>query len=123
MSTSRWSFSCKVCGPRSTMDLHAARHAPFSVLPVFQIRLTRGKREERRGGHFGVHGIAYPVLLVRMKGLEPSLPRGNWNLNPARLPISPHPHALLELYRARDGLRGGFAVLAKSQSLGKTKWV
>jgi hypothetical protein len=26
-----------------------------------------------------------------MKGLEPSLPRGNWNLNPARLPISPHP--------------------------------
>ena len=30
-------------------------------------------------------------LLVRMKGLEPPLPRGNWNLNPARLPISPHP--------------------------------
>ena len=31
-------------------------------------------------------------LLVRMIGLEPTLPRGNWNLNPARLPISPHPH-------------------------------
>jgi hypothetical protein len=30
--------------------------------------------------------------LVRMIGLEPTLPRGNWNLNPARLPISPHPH-------------------------------
>ena len=36
-------------------------------------------------------------LLVRMKGLEPSLPRGNWNLNPARLPISPHPHCLRNL--------------------------
>ena len=33
-------------------------------------------------------------LLVRMIGLEPTLPRGNWNLNPARLPISPHPHGL-----------------------------
>jgi hypothetical protein len=31
-------------------------------------------------------------LLVRMIGLEPTLPRGNWNLNPARLPVSPHPH-------------------------------
>lgn len=30
-------------------------------------------------------------LLVRMIGLEPTLPRGNRNLNPARLPISPHP--------------------------------
>ena len=29
--------------------------------------------------------------LVRMIGLEPTLPRGNRNLNPARLPISPHP--------------------------------
>ena len=27
-----------------------------------------------------------------MIGLEPTLPRGNRNLNPARLPISPHPH-------------------------------
>ena len=26
-----------------------------------------------------------------MIGLEPTLPRGNRNLNPARLPISPHP--------------------------------
>src|ERR1022692_1012525 len=32
------------------------------------------------------------ILLVRMIGLEPTLPCGNWNLNPARLPISPHPH-------------------------------
>jgi hypothetical protein len=31
-------------------------------------------------------------LVVRMIGLEPTLPRGNRNLNPARLPISPHPH-------------------------------
>src|SRR6266853_107105 len=31
-------------------------------------------------------------LLVRMIGLEPTLPCGNWNLNPARLPVSPHPH-------------------------------
>jgi hypothetical protein len=30
--------------------------------------------------------------LVRMKGLEPSLPCGNQNLNLARLPVSPHPH-------------------------------
>src|ERR1035437_3697892 len=37
--------------------------------------------------------------LVRMIGLEPTLPCGNWNLNPARLPISPHPHGLMELYR------------------------
>jgi hypothetical protein len=29
--------------------------------------------------------------LVRMKGLEPSLPCGNQNLNLARLPVSPHP--------------------------------
>ena len=29
---------------------------------------------------------------MRTKGLEPSRPRGYWNLNPARLPISPHPH-------------------------------
>jgi hypothetical protein len=34
-------------------------------------------------------GLGYEV--VRMIGLEPTLPRGNWNLNPARLPISPHP--------------------------------
>jgi hypothetical protein len=31
--------------------------------------------------------------MVRMKGLEPSLPFGNQNLNLARLPVSPHPHA------------------------------
>ena len=37
-------------------------------------------------------GINQGGIVVRMKGLEPSLPRGNRNLNPARLPISPHPH-------------------------------
>src|ERR1017187_2411543 len=36
----------------------------------------------------------FGIWLVRMIGLEPTLPRGNWNLNPARLPISPHPHGL-----------------------------
>src|SRR5947209_19051828 len=30
--------------------------------------------------------------MVRAIGLEPTLPCGNWNLNPARLPVSPHPH-------------------------------
>ena len=33
-----------------------------------------------------------PSEMVRMKGLEPSLPFGNQNLNLARLPVSPHPH-------------------------------
>jgi hypothetical protein len=37
-------------------------------------------------------------ILVRMKGLEPPLPCGNWNLNPARLPISPHPQMLHRKY-------------------------
>src|ERR1035438_7037346 len=49
---------------------------------------------------FGISYSALPVSvsprllkqLVRMIGLEPTLPCGNWNLNPARLPISPHPH-------------------------------
>jgi hypothetical protein len=36
-------------------------------------------------------GDVRAVSLVRMIGLEPTLPRGNRNLNPARLPISPHP--------------------------------
>src|SRR5438874_10381231 len=31
--------------------------------------------------------------LVRAIGLEPTLPCGNWNLNPARLPVSPRPRA------------------------------
>ena len=47
-------------------------------------------REFRRGST----PFAVPNLrdgMVRMIGLEPTLPRGNWNLNPARLPVSPHP--------------------------------
>ena len=43
--------------------------------------------------------------MVRMKGLEPSLPFGNQNLNLARLPVSPHPHASLN-YTLRAFLRG-----------------
>ena len=33
------------------------------------------------------------VLLVRMRGLEPPLPRENQILSLARLPVSPHPHS------------------------------
>ena len=31
-------------------------------------------------------------LMVRIRGLEPPLPCGNWYLKPARLPIPPYPH-------------------------------
>lgn len=30
--------------------------------------------------------------LVRAGGVEPPSPYGHWDLNPARLPVSPHPH-------------------------------
>ena len=62
-------------------------------------RLRRfGVRLINKAGPFRLAVPIEPlVFLVRMIGLEPTLPRGNWNLNPARLPISPHPHALREL--------------------------
>ncbi len=50
-----------------------------------------------------------------MTGFEPALPYGNWNLNPARLPIPPHPRAAfrvrvqysLEVDRGRESERQG----------------
>jgi hypothetical protein len=41
--------------------------------------------------------------MVRMKGLEPSLPFGNQNLNLARLPVSPHPHDGKNLLNYNNG--------------------
>lgn len=34
----------------------------------------------------------FEFIMVRVVGLEPTLQR-NWILNPARLPIPPHPHS------------------------------
>src|ERR1022692_4205651 len=56
--------------------------------------LVHGEEEDRRDGH--PSGRAIPrkslILLVRMKGLEPSHPCEYMDLNHARLPIPPHPH-------------------------------
>ena len=47
-----------------------------------------GTRTNNRGAPFGT-----PLLLVRVKGLEPSQPCGHKNLNLTRLPIPPNPHS------------------------------
>ena len=60
-----------------------------SICPTRARKTRNGKATAGRGRFRG--------SMVRMIGLEPTLPRGNWNLNPARLPISPHPRALKEL--------------------------
>src|SRR4051794_32408448 len=57
--------------------------------------------------HVELHGM------VRMIGLEPTLPCGNWNLNPARLPISPHPRALRAII-ACPTLKTGYAPIRLS---------
>ena len=53
--------------------------------------LVHGEEEDRRDGH--PSGRAIPrkslILLVRMKGLEPSHPCEYMDLNHARLPIPP----------------------------------
>ena len=41
------------------------------------------------------------VLLVRMKGLEPTRYCYHWNLNPARLPIPPHPQGWIQYKKYR----------------------
>ena len=48
-------------------------------------------------------------MLVPEKGLEPSQPFGHWNLNPARLPISPlgHTRGLLRIITIVMGVAHG----------------
>jgi hypothetical protein len=58
-----------------------------------------------------VGGLQVIDSLVRMIGLEPTLPRGNRNLNPARLPISPHPQTYDMLEITMFCLRRTVAVL------------
>ena len=87
----------------------------YDIVSEHDLRRRRGQAHELlRGAEIGPSGETQagkmkpqssPIqefcilrkLLVRMIGLEPTLPRGNWNLNPARLPISPHPQFLLAL--------------------------
>src|SRR3954467_14048320 len=42
-------------------------------------------------------------MAMRMRGLEPPRPFGHTDLNRARLPIPPHPHAAARLYRTAEG--------------------
>src|SRR6478672_4320061 len=61
---------------------------------VFREAVADSATGEGAGDISPLHVAPQPrKFLVRMIGLEPTLPRGNWNLNPARLPVSPHPHA------------------------------
>ena len=42
--------------------------------------------------HFTISAKDFRPVLVPVKGFEPPPPHGDWNLNPARLPASPHGH-------------------------------
>ena len=51
---------------------------------------------------------ATSTYLVPMVGVEPTRPCGHWILSPARLPIPPHRHKMLEDYEPSARQKSNF---------------
>ena len=95
--------SCSIFARYSIVDQATLDDTGQKVEEYLRTRRQERAAKLRRESNWKSHKNHYSASrisrksLVRAIGLEPTLPCGNWNLNPARLPVSPRPRVAPEI--------------------------